>query len=267
MRRGMFLDQQTETNHYTRPVEIAAGFAGLGEALATAPAAIKQKLARNAAGAQGRPQKAARSQAMAKATAKAVGVRDAAPAGVGAPSNSSAAAMLAARAAPAVDGENILTAHRQRAASMNPLARHYAPELVASLNGMDGFLDFLKPVVQAVQSVVPSHTIIGKLANGNVTGAANAAVDYVRDSQQAQTPVVLPPPTSIFSPQTETQKYLLWGAAGLGGVLILSVLLRKRSGAAAASSRSDGGSNMDSMMERMMKFQMMRDMMPARRSF
>lgn len=109
-----------------------------------------------------------------------------------------------------------------------PVVGPRPPQVVTALRGMDGWFDSIK---KAVASVVPSHTIVGKLVGGDVAGAVKDTGKLVTSQAKPPAPVIQPTQVeqawASMRPQNETQKWMLIGA-GVLGLGLFALVLRRR---------------------------------------
>jgi hypothetical protein len=95
-------------------------------------------------------------------------------------------------------------------------------ERVRAADGFGGLWDSIKDVAGAV---IPQHTIVGKLINGDVAGAAAGTKNLVAGATKPKSSPTLPgtqPPTGTifgFSPMT---------LAAIGGLAVVAFVVMKK---------------------------------------
>jgi hypothetical protein len=202
------------TRHYTTPIEIGATFGALS-GLADAPPGVQASIIPGivAAKAAGRGAKQAFQAAM--------GVTDPA-------SLATNAATSQARGMPVHLKRQVRNRYSLR--DLNPLARQYKLGLQVSLAGLDNTDGIWDDIVGVAKAVIPDHTVVGKLVNGDTAGAATDALKFAAQTTTPKPPPPKPLPVAAFQsliPQTTTQKWMLGGAVALGGLLLLSIMRRR----------------------------------------
>lgn len=122
-----------------------------------------------------------------------------------------------------------LTAQMRQTGLLNdygPVVGPRPPQVVTALSGL------LDSVLDAARSVIPPHTVAGKLLGGDTAGATRDAAKIVaKGAQQAQQGPILPyqpePYYAAITPQNNTQKWMLAGAGVLGLALVFSIARRR----------------------------------------
>jgi hypothetical protein len=196
--------------------------------------------ARNMAAARGAP----RSPVKATTGAKPIKIRANEPANAR-PAANTMASLIAGPAGEVPTGVQIpnvnvgavrqmpmhLTAQMRSTGLLNdfgPVVGPRPPQVVTALSGL------LDSVLGAAKSVIPPHTVVGKLLGGDAAGATRDAAKIVaKGAQQAavqQGPITPYQPEPVYAslaPQNNTQKLLLAGAGVLGLALVFSIARRR----------------------------------------